>query len=122
MIIIILMTVVGSSALMLWLAYSYKRRQSKLRTVVRLQSGFTPNIPQPNALLPLPHSVRWSFIDEWHVQAQHDDRPLMIGFVELRSEAAPSVQRPFARQRHRLMYKKWCRTGTTKLSVKEEAQ
>jgi len=50
--IIILITVVESSALMLWVAYSYhKRRQSKLRTAVRVQSGPTPNHPQPNASL-----------------------------------------------------------------------
>ena len=106
--IIILITVVESLALMLWVAYSYhKRHQSKLSTALRVQSGSTANRPQPNALLPFPHSARWSFINEWQVQAQRDDRQPMSGFVESRSEATPSVRRAFARQRHQLMYKKW---------------
>ena len=93
---------------MLWLAYSnHKRRQSNLRNAVRDQSGSTPNRPEQNALLPLPYSARWSFINEWQVQPQHDDRPPMSGSVESRSHATPSEARAFSRQRHQLMYKKW---------------
>jgi hypothetical protein len=93
---------------MLWLAYSFhKLRQPKLRTAIREHSGLTPNHPQPNALLPVRYSARWSFINKWEPQAQHDDRPPMSGFVEPRNEATPSGWRAFARQSHQLMYKKW---------------
>lgn len=49
---------------------------------------------------------RWSFINEWHVNAQEDDRPPMTSVV---SDGAgrPSARRAFARQSHQLKYKKW---------------
>jgi len=95
---------------MLWLAYSNHRRHlSRLSRTVRDQAGSSPNHPQPDALLSLPRSARWSFINEWQVQAQHNDRQQTNAFVEPQTEATASARRAFARQRHQLMYKKWSR-------------
>jgi hypothetical protein len=91
--IIIFITIAGTSALMLWLAYSNHRRHlSKLRRGVRDQAVSSANHPQPATLLPLPRSARWSFINEWQVQAQHNDRQPVNAFVEPRTDATASAR------------------------------
>jgi hypothetical protein len=106
--IIILITVVESLALALLVAYSYHKRGAlRLRSAIAKPSVFIPNLLEPNPSLPPLDSGHWSFINTWQVQAQHDDRPPMNGFVPPRSGAIPAVRRAFARQRHQLMYKKW---------------
>ena len=106
--IILLITVVESAALMLWWVYSaHKRRQSKLRTALRDRSGPARDNPKLAPLLPVPGSDRWSFVNEWQPQAQHDDRRPMSGLAVALGEAPASVRRAYARQSHQLMYKQW---------------
>ena len=50
--------------------------------------------------------TRWSFVNEWQVASQGDDRIPMNGAVETVSQTA-SGQRASARRSHQMRYKEW---------------
>ncbi len=51
-------------------------------------------------------NARWTFVNEWRVESQGDDRLPMNGAVANAGQPA-SGQRAFARRAHQLRYKQW---------------
>ena len=58
------------------------------------------------ALLESAATAHWSFINEWKVEPQSDDRPMMSAEVTP-GGASPSAQRSTARRQHQATFKKW---------------
>jgi hypothetical protein len=108
--IVISIIVFEGAALTLLLAYLYYRDgKSKVRVSDRLLAlplSTTAN-SQLNPVFSLPGSAHCSFISEWQLPEQHDDRRLMNGSVATSRETTSSGSRAFARKSHQLMYKKW---------------
>ena len=107
--IIILITLIESSALMLWMIYWYYRRnRTPVRTgLVHPPLGSTNNNPNLDTFSTPLKSAHWSFINEWQVERQPDDRRPMSGSVHVIEGTALPARRAFARQSHQLMFKKW---------------
>jgi hypothetical protein len=106
--IVILITVIESSALAFWMIYSYHRRGLSRQASALLRPSSVSAISNPkHSSISHVDSAHWSFINQWHPEEQRDDRQQMNGSVAVSGGAAPSIRRSLARQSHQLMYKKW---------------
>ncbi len=64
------------------------------------------NEPVAREEWPAVEAARWSFINDWHVNPQPNDRPL-LGGAAAGSAGTPSARRASARQSHQAKFKKW---------------
>ena len=102
--IILLITLLEILAITSWLVLRHILIQHSRKPVAALMP--LVNTLSTISALPSPEASRWHFINGWNVEAQADDRRLMLGTVVERAGSAPAL-RSFARRSHQRSFKTW---------------
>jgi hypothetical protein len=102
--IVLLITVFESLAITFWLLLRRSRNESfrikPAAMMIPLYANITADVAAP---LDVSH---WSFINNWQVEDQADDRELTLGAVAEQTGSNPE-HRSFARRAHQRSFKRW---------------